>query len=92
MNFECHITLHFQAGKNHRVQELAKSHHWKTSGITGDPVLGPGDWFYLTTHGADWITIFNRMQGMSAALIEIGVEVVREKIELIVYDTKGKSS
>lgn len=88
MNYECHITIH----KDHA--EKAKAHardlHWKTSQIDGDPVPGDKPFFYLTTHSSNAPEIFARMQRAVNALEFDGVPVIREKIELIIHDTKEK--
>lgn len=88
MNYECHITV---ARKDGPVAEiLAKEMHWKFSQIDGDPVLGKEVFAYLTTHDNDLLQMQRRMNYAVTALRDQGVEVIREKIELIVYDTKAR--
>lgn len=86
MKFECHITCNQADGE--KASAVATEHHWKTSEIARDPVLGAATFFYLTSHGASYQSIFRRMRTAVAALEAAGVSVVREKIEEIVYDTK----
>lgn len=89
MLFECHITLHLDDADvgNH----LAKEFHWKTSQIERDPVLGNNAYFYLTTHASNYIEIYTKMNRTSLAFESLtNRTVVREKIELIMYDTKVK--
>lgn len=86
MNYECHITL--KIGDAAIGEEVARELHWKTSRIDGDPVLGKAVYFYLTTHAVLLPRMIERLDAATAALRERGVEVVREKIEHIVYDTK----
>ena len=86
MIYECHITCH-QADAA-KATEVAEFGGWKTSEITRDPTLGNKTFFYLTTHDRDVVRIHQRMYQCSAALKAVGIEVLREKIELIVYDTK----
>lgn len=86
MNYECHITCHQSAAEI--ATKVAKALHWKTSEIARDPVLGQATYFYLTSHGATYDQLFERMETAALALRAEGVEVVREKIEHIVYDTK----
>ena len=88
MNYECHITLRRADGS--KAEEIAKLLHWKYSQIDGDPVLGKEVFAYLTTHSNDMLTIHKRMTTAVDHLRSVGIEVVREKIELIVYDTKAK--
>lgn len=88
MIFECHITCTVE--RAFIATQVANQFHWKTSEIARDPVLGDDTYFYLTTHGDDYIKVFNRMRYAVEELRARGVEVVREKIELIMYDTKVK--
>ena len=64
--------------------------HWKTSEIARDPLLGDKNYFYLTSHSKDFLEIWKKMENARDTLIQIGVPVIREKIELIIYDTKMK--
>lgn len=86
MIYECHITCHQKDAIP--ATTVAQGHHWKTSEIARDPVLGEATYFYLTSHGATYDHLYGRMKAASEALQSLGVEVVREKIEHIVYDTK----
>lgn len=89
MLFECHITLNLS--DKEIGEEVAKELHWKTSEIERDPVLGKDSYFYLTTHENDYVRIYDKMKYTVSELDEhFGVRVVREKIELIMYDTKVK--
>lgn len=88
MNYECHITVERQDGP--AAEEVAKRLHWKYSQIDGDPVLGKKVFAYLTTHDSDLLRMRDRMNMASGDLRAIGINVIREKIELIVYDTKTK--
>lgn len=87
--FECHITGRV---KDAEVLELiARAEHWKTSEIKRDPVLGDDSYFYLTSHDTDLNRMMGRMNAVTAAMHNTSCEVVREKIEVIIYDTKRKS-
>jgi hypothetical protein len=86
MNYECHITV--RRADAEKAQIVASEHHWKFSQIDGDPVLGKEVFAYLTTHDSDVRRMFKRMELAVVNLKNSGVEVIREKIELIVYDTK----
>lgn len=84
MNYECHITLKLaQAGIGARV---AETHHWKTSEIARDPVLGKDTYFYLTSHAATYEEMQRRLDAAVLRLKHLGAEVIRTKIELIVFD------
>ena len=84
--YESHITVSTDC----RVVgiDVADTYGWKTSEIARDPLLGDETYFYLTSHDKSFIGMYDRMKEVSDALRSRGVEVVREKIELIVYDTK----
>jgi hypothetical protein len=88
INLECHLTI----DRSHaRIGEaIATAMGWKTSEIARDPVLGQASYFYLTTHSTDLSTMLSRMHLAVHELKTRGVEVIREKIEAIVYDTKFK--
>ena len=84
--FECHITFeNVDAELEGQLVKLAQHHRWKTSFIDGDPALGPGKRFFLTSHDRDCANMFNRMKEVVRSA---PVAPVREKIEEIVYDTK----
>lgn len=88
MIYECHITI---SSDDAAVgEQVADELHWKTSEIARDPVLGQATYFYLTSHDTDTERMFRRMRQCSTTLLNSGVNVIREKIELIIYDTKGK--
>lgn len=86
--FECHITV---STDDAAVATLvAKEYHWKTSEIARDPVLGDKNFFYLTTHSKDYKDMWERLR-LAVHMLELSkVPVIREKIELIVHDTKVK--
>lgn len=87
--FECHITGRV---KDAEVLELiARANHWKTSEIKRDPVLGDDSYFYLTSHDTDLTRMFDRMNSVSQYMKDAKCEVIREKIEVIIHDTKRKS-
>ena len=88
MIFECHVTC----GLLHKKQcePIAAELHWKTSQIERDPVLGNATYFYFTTYDADYVILFNKMRYLSMVLTRHLIPVIREKIELIMYDSKAK--
>jgi len=86
--FECHITVSTKHAEE--ATQVAKNAHWKTSEIARDPVLGDDTYFYLTTHSTDYSVMWLRLRDAVILLEEADVPVIREKIELIVHDTKMK--
>lgn len=87
-SYECHITCRVRDAE--KAAKVAEALHWKTSEIARDPVLGADTYYYLTSHHVSYVTMHARMKVAVQALQAEGVEVVREKIEHIVYDTKRK--
>lgn len=91
MNFECHITVplaHKQIALNTTADRAFAK--WHNSEIKRDPVLGKASYFYLTAHSDNYISLYTQMKALVGALSQDGANVVREKIELIMYDTKTK--
>lgn len=84
--FECHITCNL---KDEVVcEQIASQCHWKTSKIDGDPVLGKKAFFYFTSHDTDLSRMMVRMNNVCNTLRARGIPVLREKIEVIIYDRK----
>ncbi len=86
--FECHITVSTDDAEH--ATTVAKECHWKTSEIARDPILGDKNFFYLTTHARDYTVMWTRLREAVELLEYFKVPVIREKIELIVHDTKVK--
>jgi hypothetical protein len=87
--YECHITMR---GGRAIVELLVKAEHWKFSAIDGDPVLGDGVLCYATHHfkgTLDTVDVVNAMGIVADRLRDQGVEVIRQKVELVVFDTKS---
>ncbi|HEY6437744.1 MAG TPA: hypothetical protein VIY47_14230 [Ignavibacteriaceae bacterium] len=86
--FECHITVSTDHAEAAEI--IAKEVHWKTSEIARDPVLGDKNFFYLTTHTKDYGAMWTRLRNCVILLENAEIPVIREKIELIIHDTKVK--
>lgn len=88
--FESHITVN--KPKNLKEAKLlfkiASDNNMKTSWITGDPVLGVGKWFYISGYSTNFDDLLTRVKATSEEISNHQIEVVREKIEQIMYDTK----
>lgn len=86
MDFECHITV----PQSHSILAgvVAKDCGWKPSEIARDPLLGDDTHFFLTCHSKDFDTINEKMRLTYCALKNLGVPVLREKIEQIVHDVR----
>lgn len=88
--YESHITVlkPLTTDKAKILFALAEDNQMKCSWITGDPVLGPGKWFYISGYNEDFDTLLMNVQNVARKLKALKFEVVREKIEEILYDTK----
>lgn len=88
--YELHITVDKKDAA--KATEVARQLHWKTSQIDGDPVLGAKPFFYLTTYvRASTLSVSPARQRLRQGvhgLRNAGVYVLREKIELIIYDAR----
>lgn len=94
MYYELHITL--KCVKDHGTLKsfIESMKGWHYSCITGDSVLGAASFAYATTHVKGSVVLERVRNDLAAAshlLVQDGWHVVREKIELVIYDTKGAS-
>lgn len=85
--FEAHITLP-KADRDIVAALGGDGAGWKFSEIDGDALMGAKPYCYLTAYDADGLALLARMRVVSHMLRARGVEVLREKVEQIVYDTK----
>lgn len=83
--FEAHITCPREASA---VVEALAGEHWKFSAIDGDPLLGKQPYCYLTAYDTSADALLGRVTAMAHQIRCRDVEVLREKIEEIIYDTK----
>src|ERR1051325_7475371 len=87
--FECHVTL---MGDATTIRPEVEKRKWKFSVIDGDPVLGDGIKCYATR-------LFNRRLGqedvqnqlltIAAELSSLGFNVLRRKVELVIFDDRS---
>jgi len=91
--YECHVTFMSQPTLLSEIaRELKK---WKTSAIDGDPLLGDGVKCYLTRHysGDESREILHAdMDHAAQRLKSRSLEVLRHKIELVVWDSRAAVS
>lgn len=99
MYYEAHITLEEPTENTGFIELHAALIDWKYSKIDGDPVLGKKTFHYLTKHfpkNTDNKTvgleereiIQNYIEKISADTKEKGFNVIRHKLELVVYDVR----
>lgn len=89
--YECHITLE---GERSAVEQAVKSVGWKFSAIDGDPVMGKGVKCYATKHYNSKIpseAVVAEVETTADELRSRGCNVTREKVELVIHDTRAKS-
>lgn len=88
LKFEAHITCKREDSET--VEGFADSvdNFWKFSAIDGDPVMGKRPYCYLTGYDTNPLRLLARLQTVSQCLKKQKVEILREKIEQIIYDTK----
>lgn len=90
MNFEVHVTCnrHDDLRAQQAVSAFPNLKDFHFSAIDGDPQLGKKAHCYFTCHKTNYITAYHQMKMCVAALNHAEVVVLREKIEMIMYDTK----
>jgi hypothetical protein len=86
--FEAHITMPREQSVTINTLFAPVKDGWSYSQIDGDPLLGKRPYAYLTAYDPDGVTLLNRMQRLVVILEQAGVEVLRMKIEEIVFDSK----
>lgn len=87
--YECHITM--EGTKQHIRNTVENAPNWKFSAIDGDPALGDGVKCYATKHynqKYDQEDVQKWVNEMADYLRESSIKVIRQKIELVVYDVK----
>ena len=84
--FEAHITC--KRDDSEKVGQVGKYYEWKFSAFDADPLMGDKPYCYLTNYDPNAQTLLNSMNDVCDELKAIGVEVLRRKIERIIYDTK----
>lgn len=85
--FECHITLEMPEEPD-RLVLFMDGWGWKCSWIDGDPLLGEKRFFYLTRYNEKFEDLRAEMELTAKVISGAGYNVVRKKIEQIIYDTK----
>lgn len=90
--FEAHITLPREQGRD--AAKVALYYYayggpnWQSSNFDADPVMGDKPYSYLTAYYTDEKVLLERVRGMEEILKGNGIEVLRSKVERIIYDTK----
>lgn len=95
MYYECHITLEspMTQGAMEGIKKDIEGNMWTFSNIIGDPILGLKAYCYATRHYAASRKLEHvalEMSVVAQSLKVRGYTVVRQKVELVVLDTKEK--
>ena len=88
--YECHVTFLAPADSHPSTMGPALM-GWKFSQIDGDPVLGAGVKSYFTRQFRESIpldSVTAEVEQVAEVLVAEGYEVLRRKVELVVYDSK----
>lgn len=91
MYYECHITLGLHP-KSARVL-IEALNNWKYSSIEGDPDLGSGPREYATRRASSNVALADvvaHMDKIALILNDEGYNVLRSKVELVMYDKRWK--
>lgn len=83
-DYEAHVTL--WPKDRDKVGPIAKQHKFKLSELVGDVKLGNAPLLYLTSHDRTAERLGQRMADMVDHLRAVGVEVLRDKLEHVMFD------
>lgn len=87
--YECHITI---KGDRNVIKPLVEiTPGWKFSCIDGDPAFGEVVLCYAAAHfngSFDHTEVVREMHKVADSLKSMGLNVAREKVEFIVYDSR----
>lgn len=87
--YECHVTM--MCEKIEVIEEHVSLLGWKFSCIDGDPILGEGLKCYATKHypaAMSATDVIRNVQSIALQLSSKGHNVIRDKVELVIYDSK----
>lgn len=86
--YECHVTM---IGDPDVIEQDVNDLGWKFSKIDGDPILGEGIKCYATKHypvKMDQKVVVQNVNSVAMALKNLKHKVIRDKVELVIYDSK----
>lgn len=84
--YEAHVTCPREASDE--VRKVGELTGWKFSAFDADPIMGDKPFCYLTSYSQDVYRLRAESDALARLLAQHGVQVLREKIERIVFDTK----
>lgn len=89
--YECHVTM---SGNKEAIKKCVEKLKWKFSCIDGDPTLGDGLKCYATRHFNHKLkesAVLNELHRIADSLVNSGIEVLRRKIERVIYDDRSST-
>lgn len=91
--YEAHITMLAEKPDHGPLQRLVERIGWKFSKIDGDPSLGDGVKCYATKHFKSSLPKEEILNELVEAARRVGIfaDVIREKIELVIHDTRSST-
>lgn len=87
--YEAHVTM---TGDKNALKRATEDCGWRFSAIDGDANLGDGVKLYATTQMNSKIgdaAAIKKMSVMAETLRASGANVIREKVEVVIYDTRS---
>ena len=88
--YECHVTM---LGKSLELKPIVESTGWIFSCIENDICLGEGVKCYATMHYSHskhtTAQVVENVHTVAQNLRSLGVDVIREKVELVIYDSRS---
>lgn len=92
--YEAHITMLAERPEHDYIKNKVEGLGWKFSKIDGDPSLGSGVKCYATKHFKSSLPkeqVLNELINTARNLNGLYADVIREKIELVIYDTRSST-
>lgn len=89
--FELHLTIEEPSERRQFVETTVEALGWKFSAIDKDIILGEGVKMYATTHRNFRVYeegAIDDLNDVAAVLATSGINVIRKKVELVVYDAR----
>jgi hypothetical protein len=88
-DYECHVTVLATEVNRGALTNIGRQDGWKTSFVDGDPDLGKGTRFFMTSHYTSQEEAIINTNLIANRINGEGFEVIRRKIEHVVADTRA---
>lgn len=91
--YECHVTMLEGKGDKEALKLIVEGQSgWRFSAIEGDINLGSGVKFYATRQFNSKLRaaeVIDKLTDMGKLMRSVGAEVLREKVEIVIFDTRS---